>query len=237
MVPSKPMIDQVSAEVKTEQWVRGLKILSIFVVAGAVLLAGYGFWMKRQETKALQAFSTLAAADLIEVRALREVKILSQDPVEALRESPQTEQTAYVAALEKVRSEHRGTTASHLAALRLGRWWAEAKDLTKAEAVYKDLLTELNGRDAEIFSSLASEALGVIYENAERPEDALKVYETALTNKTATLRPLLLLGKARVLSSQKKIDEARAVYDSVVQTYPNSTYSQQARALSVKAAL
>jgi predicted negative regulator of RcsB-dependent stress response len=231
------MIDQVSAEAKTEQWVRGLKILSLFVVAGAVLLAGYGFWMKRQESKALQAFSTLAAADLIEVRALREVKILSQDPVEALRESTATEQAAYVAALEKVRAEHRGTTASHLAALRLGRWWAEAKDLSKAEAVYKDLLTELSGRDSEIFTSLASEALGVIYENADRHDDALKVYDAALSNKAATLRPLLLLGKARVLSSQKKIDEARAVYDSVVQDFPNSTYSQQARALAVKAAL
>ncbi|MEO5668293.1 MAG: tetratricopeptide repeat protein [Bdellovibrionota bacterium] len=231
------MIDQVSDDVKTEQWIRGLKILSTFVVVAAIFLAGYAFWMKKQESKTLQAFSSLAEADVIEMRALRDVKVLSQDPVEALRDGPAAQKSAYVAALEKVRAEHHGTTASVLAALRLGRWFIQNNDLAKAESIYKDVLGEIRGRDSDVYVSMASEALGVVYEDQNRLDEALKIYNSALTNDKATLRPLLLLGKARVLSSMKKPTEAKTVYDIVVEDYPNSAYSQQARALAVKAEL
>lgn len=237
MLPSKPMIDQASEQLKTEQWVRGLKILSILVVGAAIVWAGYAFWLKKQETKALQAFSTLSEADLIEIKALKDVKVLSTDPLEALREAPEAERVSYLAALNKVVAEHKGTTAAHIAALRLGRWSAEQQDFAKAESIFKELLSDIRGRESEIFSSMASEALGVVYEDQGRFDDALKVYEAALQNEQATLRPVLLLGKARVLSSQKKVEEAKAVYDKVVQSYPNTAYSQQARALAVKASL
>jgi|GEM_PF-1212041 len=237
MVPSKPMIDQASAQAKTEQWVRALKILSVLVVASAALLAGYAMWMKGQESKSLKAFSALAQADAIEARVLRGAKVLSQDPVEALREASENERSAYLAALEKVRSEHPRTTAAHLAALRLGRWAAETSDWAKAESYYRDLLGELRGRQNLIYASMASEALGVVYENQGRWEDALKVFDSALASDESTLKPLLMLGKARVLSSLKKTEEAKAVYDSIVQNFPNSPYSQQARALAVKVSL
>jgi tetratricopeptide (TPR) repeat protein len=231
------MIDQVSDQAKTEQWVRGLKVLSVLLLGAAVVWAGYAVYIKRQESKALEAFSALAQADVIEMRVVREAKVLSDDPVEVLREAPEADKTAYVAALEKVRAEHKGTTAGHIAALRLGRWYVTGKDFEKAEALYKELLSEIRGAEGEIFASMASEALGVIYENQSRWDDALKVYDASLANEQAALRPLLMLSKARVLTAQKKTEEAKAVYDGVVQSYPNTSYSQQARALSVKAAL
>jgi len=237
MLPSKPMIDQASEQLKTEQWVRGLKILSVLVVGAAVVWAGYGFWIKKQETNALQAFSALAEADLIEIKAVKDAKVLSTDPMEALRDAPESEKASYIAALNRVVAEHKGSTASYIAALRLGRWSVDQNDFAKAESIYKELLGDIRGQESEIFASMASEALGVVFENQERWDEALKIYDEALRNEKATLRPVLLLGKARVLVSQKKTDEAKSVYDSVVQSYPNTAYSQQARALAVKASL
>lgn len=231
------MNHQAYDQVKTEQWVRGLKYLAVAILVLALLSAGYALWRKNQESKALQAFSTLSQADLIEMRVVKESKVLSQDPVEALTEGSEADRTAYLGALEKVRADHKGTTASHLAALRLGRWNVAKGDLPKAEALYREALSEIRGRDSQIFVSMVSEALGVVLENQERWDDALKAYESGLSAEDKTLRPLLLLSKARVLSNQKKVDEAKSVYDSVVQEYPNSSYSQQARALAVKASL
>ncbi len=237
MLPSKPMIDQASAHAKTEQWIRGLKILALMIVGVAIFWAVYALWASNQESKALKAFSALAQADTIEMHAVRDAKVLSDDPMEVLREATEDKRKSYVEALENVRRNHGGTVAAHIAALRLGRWALLQNDNAQAEKLYRSLLDEAKGRESQIYATMASEALGVVLENQGRWDEALQVYEGALVDKNSPLRPLLMMSKARVLAKQDKRSEAKATYDDVVQNFPNSPYSAAARALAVKVSL
>jgi predicted negative regulator of RcsB-dependent stress response len=232
------MIDQVDS-VKIGQTIKALKIFSLSVVAIAALWGVWSVIRSRQELRTEAAFSALAQADLIEMKALRSAKVLSKDPIEVLREEADANQKeAYISALKSVIENHGGTAAAHIAALRLGRWHVESNALDSAKAIYSDLIskTEKNS-DYALYFAMAVEALSVVLEKQGQNEEALLLLERALSNKSIPLRPLLLLSRARLLAVAGRKEEAKAVYADVVKEFPNSPYSQQARALSVKVSL
>jgi predicted negative regulator of RcsB-dependent stress response len=232
------MIDQADS-VKIGQTIKALKIFSLSVVAIAALWGVWSVIRSRQERRTEAAFSALAQADLIEMKALRSAKVLSKDPIEVLHEEADaTQKEAYISALKSVIENHGGTAAAHLAALRLGRWYVESNALDSAKAIYSDLIskTEKNS-DYVLYFAMAVEALSVVLEKQGQNEEALLFLERALANKSIPLRPLLLLSRARLLGVAGRKEEAKAVYADVVKEFPNSPYSQQARALSVKVSL
>jgi len=230
------MIDQADP-VKTEQTIKALKLFSIAVVVIAALWGVWGIFQKQKEVATEKAFSALAQADLIEMKAVRSAKVLSQDPIEVLREEADASvREEYLSSLKKVVTDFPNTSAAHLAALRLGRWHFDSNELDAAKATYLELANSGNS-DSVLYKAMAIEALSVVYEKQGNTKEALVLLEKALSNKSIPLRPLLLLSQARLMGLDGRKEDAKKVYEDVVKDYPNSSYSQQARALSVKVSL
>ncbi len=238
MLPSISMIDHESDPVKAEQWMRNLKVLGLVGFGTALVWGGATLFKKMEEKSQTKAFSALATAESIEDSLLENSEVLSKDPIEVVAESDEETQTSYIASLKSVIAEHSGTSAAYLAALRLGRYHALKGQNDEAKIIYSDLREKSqSSKDSALFYAMASEALGVVLEGQKDFEGALKVYSESLEKKHTNLRPLLLLGKARVESALGMKEEATKSYEKVVSDFPSTSYSQQAQALKVKVSL
>lgn len=238
MLPSKPMIDQADP-IKTEEIIRRIKILVLIVLAA---LAIWGLWSLKtqwENSKNEKAFAALAPAELIELKVVRDAKVLSQDPVEVLKDPGfESQKEQYLNILKSVIADHKGTSAAHIAALRLGRWHFENAEWDLAQGIYASLINEVqSSQDQALFYALAVEAQSVVHEQKSEWPLAAELLEKALKTKNIPLKPLLLLSQARILALSGKKDEAVKVYESLSKEFPNTPYSQQARALSVKVSL
>lgn len=229
------MNDHESDPAKVEQWVRNLKVLGLVGLGTALIWGGATVYKNMDEKSQTKAFSALSTAEAIEEKLLENSEVLSQDPIEVVAESDEETQTKYTDSLRSVISKHSGSSAAHLAALRLGRYHVLKGQEDDAKAVYGELIKKSqSSQDASLFYAMASEALGVTLEKQEDFEGALKVYSDALAKKHTSLRPVLLLGKARAETALGLKEEAAKSYEKVLSDFPATSYSQQAQALKVK---
>lgn len=214
--------------------IRNLKIFAMAAVAVALLWGVFGFVQSQQKESEVAAFSALSKVESLEARLVDEAEVLTEDPFEALLDAGEEAQQEYISLNQAVLDDHAGTTASFMAALRLGRLHGALGQWDEAIEHYSSLKSQVSNESA--FYVMATEGLAKTYLAQENFEAALQAYE-GTENVGNTLQPLLLMGKAKVMLEMERSEEATELFQRVISDYPSTPYSREAQALKAKAAL
>lgn len=225
------MNDQVLSEQKVEEVVRYLKwgvgLLALVGVVAALYFTFDGLAEKKSE----KAFSALFAADKLEEQAAKEAEALKSSPEKVMLSWPEEKKKDFEAKLQKVVEEFKGSTGAALAGLRLARWNYLQQKTSDSQKIYESLVKEFSAKDKVLYRAMAFEGWGISLEAQNKLDEAAKVYDDALKISENPLKPLHLLGRARVLKAQGKTADAAGLFQKVIEEFPNSPYEKKARVL------
>lgn len=214
-----------------EEKVSALKsiILKGIVGVGAalVIFAGYTAYQSHLSSKNSEAAEVFYQAHQMESQQNKDDPNAAFD-VKLVMSWDATKLDSYMKILKKIDEEYSGTPTWALSQIRLGKIYAAQGKFAEAQKAFENVMNA--GLNSALFYGIAADALGVILEDAGKKDEALKVFEAASENSDNPLRPLALLGKARVLESLGK-PGADKVYDEVVKQFPETTYSRRAAVL------
>jgi tetratricopeptide (TPR) repeat protein len=148
------------------------------------------------------------------------VLLLKQDTEKAAKlfdQAAQSEETATAALVGQghlclVKQDYTCT------ADKLGKALSKGGGAIETEALYDPHLTEKN-----FINQMALLGMGWMAANQARHEEALGHYDQLLTHQDTNL--LALLGKGNSLAGLKKLDQAEAVFNKVLELYPDNPYA------------
>lgn len=240
------MANQVADEIKIQQIVNQLKIVLRVVLVLGVIGGTYLFIQRGATRKQESAFSSLYQAEKIEEDAMRaeseaskgkDPKVSAKLPRESFYEIAKTwsedQRKEYVSKLEETVTKFPSTLPQALASLRLANLSYHLGKMDEAAKHFDAVLTGFKASNEEgiIFTGLAFEGKGALLETQKKWDDAYKTYESASQLAHNPLKPLALMGMARVLRAQGKLDQAKTFFDKVISEFPNSDYEKRARVL------
>jgi tetratricopeptide (TPR) repeat protein len=244
MIPSKVMSDQVAQEIKVQEWIRTIKgVLIGVVVVGA---AGLGYWglQNASNAKSEKAFALLFKAEQIEQEAVKaseksgdasspEAQALSLGYVfEAAKKWTPEQQKEYISRLTTVTQTYPTTLASALALLRQGNLYFHLGQFAEAQKAFEDCVKNFKTTGENIvFKAIAFDGLASVLEAQAQWDGALKAHKDASEIVGNPLKPMSLLGMARVYRAQGKMDQAKPLFEQIIKDFPNSDYEKRARAL------
>jgi tetratricopeptide (TPR) repeat protein len=179
------------------------------VVAAALIAWGISAWRESRETK--------AGAELAEALELQSRPVASEGPAQPGQDtfpSKEEREKAVIAALEKVRTDHGGSTAAQTALAEIGFHKLKAGDAAGAQKDLQDFLSAA-GKDHPL-RPFAQESLGYALEAQGKLDEARAAFEK--------LRELDLPARAdfqaaRLALVQGKPD-AKQQLERVVKEYP-----------------
>lgn len=125
-----------------------------------------------------------------------------------------------------VAKEYSSTDAGNLANLYAGLCYAYLEKWNEA----KNILEDFSTKDDKMVSPAALNALAAAYANTKELDKAVETYKKAAAKADAAMEigvnnsesPKFLLNAAEILMSQKKNDEALAIYNEIKSKYVNS---------------
>jgi len=128
-----------------------------------------------------------------------------------------------IGAWQRVVRKYPGTSAAGNAWLRIGAAQAQAGDFKTSDTSFQTFIHDFPNHP---FLPNAYMALAENAESENRPEDALKGYEEIATKfGTTSVAPLALFNQGRLTEAAGKLEAARAIYENVVQRYPESYFA------------
>jgi tetratricopeptide (TPR) repeat protein len=128
-----------------------------------------------------------------------------------------------VDAWRRVVKKYPGTVAAGNAWLRIGAAEAQAGDFKASDASFQTFIHDFPNHP---FLPNAYMALAENAESENRSDDALKGYEGVATRfGTTSVAPLALFNQGRLTEAAGKLEAARAIYENVVQRYPESYFA------------
>jgi tetratricopeptide (TPR) repeat protein len=128
-----------------------------------------------------------------------------------------------IGAWQRVVKKYPGTVAAGNAWLRIGAAQARAGDFKASDT---SLQTFIHDFPNHPFLPSAHMALAENAESENRPDNALKGYEEIATRfGTSSVAPLALFNQGRLTEAAGKLEAARAIYENVVQRYPESYFA------------
>jgi TolA-binding protein len=226
---SNAMIQQ---EQKLQQWLPWLKAgLGLLVLT---LVGGIGFLVFKElgNRKNEKSFEALREVDVLELEAEKEADKSKGNAFDLILAWPADKKQAYEDKLREVISKWPGTTGGYSAELRLGRIYFAEKRYADAEGVFRGLAASLGTSEkALLFKAMAQENLATTLESAGRVREANHEYLVGTEIKNNPLKPLQMLGLGRTHKSLGNKNEAHAVYEKIIQEYPNTQYERKARVL------
>ncbi|MEE9219231.1 MAG: tetratricopeptide repeat protein [Acidobacteriota bacterium] len=219
----------VSTMARAIRWIEDHHKILIWTVVGtvlAVVLAGVGqIWWVSQRDKALAALSVIE--ERYHASVTGEQAPIFQNPTDQLTyESRDEKLNAVLEAVDSL-TEHFSTgpavrQALYYRALTL-------RDLGRYDEASITLEDLIERRMGPLPRALARVALAEIYEAAGRWSDAEGAYRKLFDEAPVYFpREMALLGRARCLQRNQQQEQARAVYQQIVDAYPDSPYGQEA---------
>jgi tetratricopeptide (TPR) repeat protein len=177
------------------------------------------FWVQHRQK--VVAFAGLFAAALLIYFAsefLRTKKLAAA--ARALAEAKDD------ASLRQVASSYSGTAAAGDALLLLADNLRKAGKLDEAVTALRAFIDKYS--DHPLISG-AWTSLAATQEMQGKQDEALSTYQKVSTTfATSFSAPIALLGQARIFKEKGKTDEARRLFDQVINQFPDSIFSQQA---------
>ena len=130
---------------------------------------------------------------------------------------------------ERVVNEFGGTALALEATIELANACFQAGDFEKARTYYQTYLDEY-GRDNAMYEVTARSGLAACDEEEEKYGEAARQYlDLADEAPDSYLAPGFLLDAARCYKAADQKEQARAIYDRVVETYETTPYARDAR--------
>lgn len=126
--------------------------------------------------------------------------------------------------LEDVVKKFKSTNAAFQAELRIAQLYFNNGKFMEALNSFKSLIDKT---DNELFGTFLYYGLAYTEEELGNFEAAFKAFDTVSKKNIAFFDSNSLMGKARVLSLQKKNDEARKTYEEIIKRWPNSEVSKR----------
>lgn len=201
-----------TSEKAYEYFLRHSKAFIVAAVAVAICILALAVYTRYQ--KSAEAEATLAFEKALDLAI-----------------SQSEDQTAGLAALEKVRTDFAGRKGSRLAAFSLVNLYTSKNEVDKARLLAENLLQTLKPSEISL-KPLLLNLLGGLYESGGDWRGAGTHYEAilALNNLDPALRleTLMALGRVNTAAGQK--DKAVEFYQSVVKDFPQTFRAHMANA-------
>lgn len=184
------------------------KTLTAAVVLVVACVAGWYYWTNKQTDDLVEAGRLLAPGQT----AMQDNRYEDAIPI-----------------FERVVNEFGGTALALEATIELANACFQTGDFEKARTYYQGYLDEYGAEDA-MYEVTARSGLAACDEEEEKYEEAARQYrDLAEEDPDSYLAPGFLLDAARCYKAAEQKDEARALYDRVVETYEATPYARDAR--------
>lgn len=187
---------------------RHWKSLTAAVVVVVACVAGWYYWTNMQADDLVEAGKVIAPGQT----AMQDSRYEDAIPI-----------------FERVVTEFGGTSVAHEATIELANACFQTGDLEKARTYYQTYLDEYGSQDAHYWLAARS-GLAACDEEDEKYEEAANQYlALADEDPESYLAPGFLLDAARCFGAADQKDQARALYDRVVENYESTPYARDAR--------
>jgi len=194
----------------------------ILLAVGIVLLAGAGIFGFRQmaESRELKAQASLDEA----LEAFRApVDVESPDGIT----SDEIRRSRAQAAFDAVRSQHGGSKASEIADVYLGLLAAESGDIEAAKTSWSAYASRNSGDLLAV--ELQLNLLSARRDSGDGASVASELEAMVDSDRAAFPQDVVLGELATTLTALGRGEEAKALYDRILDEYPESPYTTEAR--------
>ncbi|MDE2825576.1 MAG: tetratricopeptide repeat protein [Gemmatimonadota bacterium] len=187
---------------------RHWKSLTAAVVLVVACVVGWYYWSNMQTTDLAEAGQIFAPGQT----AMQDSRYEDAIPI-----------------FERVVTEYGGTSVALEATIELANACFQTGDFEKARTYYQTYLDEFGSQDAHFWLAARS-GLAACDEEEEKFEEAANQYlALADEDPDSYLAPGFLLDAARCFGAADQKDQARALYDRVVENYESTPYARDAR--------
>ncbi len=187
---------------------RHWKTLTAAVVLVAACVAGWYYWSNTQTVDLAEAGQVFAPGQT----AIQDSRYEDAIPI-----------------FERVVTEYGGTSVALEATIGLANACFQTGDFEKARTYYQLYLDEYGRQDGHFWLAARS-GLAACDEEKEKYEEAANQYlALADEDPNSYLAPGLLLNAARCFGAADQKDQARALYDRVIENYESTPYARDAR--------
>ena len=187
---------------------RHWKSLTAAVVLVVACVAGWYYWANMQTVDMAEAGKVFAPGQT----AMQDSRYEDAIPI-----------------FERVVTEYGGTPVALEATIELANACFQTGDIEKARTYYQTYLDEYSRQDAHFWLAARS-GLAACDEEEERYEKAANQYlALADEDPESYLAPVFLLDAARCFGAADRKDQARTLYDRVVEHYESTPYARDAR--------
>lgn len=184
------------------------KSLTAAVVVVIVCVAGWYYWVDRQTGNMVEASRVFAPGQT----AMQDNRYEDAIPI-----------------FERVVNEFGGSPLALEATIELANACFQTGDFEKARTYYQAFLDEYGDKDA-YFQLTACSGLAACDEEEEKFEEAARQYlALAEEDPDSYLAPGFLLDAARCYTAADEKEQARALYDRIVETYESTPYARDAQ--------
>ena len=187
---------------------RHWKSLTAAVVVVVACVAGWYYWTNKQTDDLVEAGKVFAPGQT----AMQDSRFEDAIPI-----------------FERVVNEYGGTSVALEATIELANACFQSGDFEKARTYYQTYLDEYGRQDGHFWLAARS-GLAACDEEEEKYEEAARQYlSLADEDPDSYLAPGFLLNAARCFGAADQKDQARALYDRVVENYESTPYARDAR--------
>lgn len=187
---------------------RHWKSLTAAVVLVVACVAGWYYWTNMQADDLVEAGQVFAPGQT----AMQDSRYEDAIPI-----------------FERVVTEYGNTPVALEATIELANASFQSGDFEKARTYYQTYLDEYGGQNVHYWLSARS-GLAACDEEDEKYEEAANQYlALADEDPDSYLAPGFLLDAARCFGAADQKDQARALYDRVVENYESTPYARDAR--------
>jgi TolA-binding protein len=203
----------VTAWFKTIDYVEHNSKNFLFGLAAVMLLAGGGYYYKWHLQQEEQQASVLFATGK---------QAFDNQNFDAAIDS-----------LGKLTNKYSGTASASVGTVYLANAFMQKKDYATAERYYRMYLDDYN--DDDILSIAAAAGVAASFEERGEHARAAELYEKAAREYDTSYRaPDLLLDAARSHRAAQNLDAARRVLGTLLEKYPDSRVSEEAKLLQAE---